>query len=153
MWAKPQDLSEARVLVIDDDRAVCDVVLHVLRRGGFQAFGAYDGITGLEAAREHAPDLILLDVKMPQPDGLETLARLREKGSTRAIAVVAFTGLVIDSESLRFRGFDDVILKPIFAFDLMERITRVLRDRPAGGRSSRRPSDLLSAMWRRVRSA
>jgi CheY-like chemotaxis protein len=147
----PQPALNVRVLVIDDERAVCDVVLHILRRAGFDAIGAYDGATGIQMARENAPDLIVLDVKMPELDGLETLAQLRENPSTKDIIVVAFTGLVIDEDSLRFRGFDDVILKPILAFDLVERLTRVLHDRSAKGRG--RPSDLLSAMWRRVNIA
>jgi CheY-like chemotaxis protein len=145
--------SAVRVLVIDDDRAVCDVVLHILRRAGFHAVGAYDGLTGLETARVHAPDLILLDVKMPEFDGLQTLGRLRENPSTREIVVIAFTGLELDGESLRSRGFDDVILKPILAFELVERITRALSARAAPGEGQKRPSDLLSAMWRRVNIA
>ena len=145
--------SAIRVLVIDDDRAVCDVVGHILRRAGFEAVGAYEGATGLQTARETAPDLIILDVKMPELDGLETLARLREDPSTSKIVVVAFTGLVIDPESLRRRGFDDIIPKPILAFDLIERLTRVLRDSAAAGRGPGNPSDRLSAMWRRVNIA
>jgi two-component system OmpR family response regulator len=142
-----------RVLVIDDDRAVCDVVQHILRRAGFEALGAYDGVTGLHRAREAAPDLIMLDVKMPDLDGLETLARLREDSSTRHSVVVAFTALVIDADSLRRQGFDDIITKPILAFDLVERLTRVLQNRSTAGGAERNPSELLSTMWRRVNIA
>lgn len=145
--------STIRVLVIDDDRAVCDVVKHILKRAGFEAIGAYDGATGLATAREIAPDLIILDVKMPDLDGLETLARLREDSSTCKTVVVAFTGLVIDAEGLRRRGFDDVIAKPILASDLVERLTSALRSKAAGDPAERNPSDLLSAMWRRVNIA
>jgi CheY-like chemotaxis protein len=148
----PQARPAIRVLVIDDDRAVCDVVLHILRRAGFEAVGAYDGATGLRTAHEGSPDLIILDVKMPELDGLETLSRLREDPATKDIVVVAFTGLVIDEESLRFRGFDDVILKPILAFDLVDRLTRVL-DRSAAARGRKPASGLLSAMWRGVNIA
>jgi len=144
--------SAVRVLVIDDDRAVCDVVLHILRRAGFHAVGAYDGSTGFEAARQHAPDLVLLDVKMPEVDGLQTLGRLRENPSTKEMVVVAFTGLELDGDSLRSRGFDDVILKPILAADLVERIARALSTREEDG-DQKHPSDLLSAMWRRVNIA
>jgi CheY-like chemotaxis protein len=151
--ANPQPPSDVRVLVIDDDRAVCDVVLHILRRAGFEAVGAYDGITGLRMALEGSPDLIVMDVKMPELDGLETLSRLREDPATRDIIVVAFTGLVIDDESLRFRGFDDVILKPILAVDLVERLTRAVSNGSAAGRLRARPAELLSAMWRRVNIA
>lgn len=148
-----QPRSDARVLVIDDDRAVCDVVVHILRRAGFEAVGVYDGMTGIQTARESPPDLVILDVKMPELDGLETLARLREHPSMKKTVVVAFTGLVIDEESLRFRGFNDVILKPILAVDLVERLTRALQDGSAPGSWSSRPSELLSAMWRRVNIA
>lgn len=137
-----------RVLVIDDDRAVCDVVLHILRRSGFEALGAYDGASGFEIARTAAPDLIVLDVKMPELDGLDTLGRLRGDPATKDMVVVAFTGLVIDEESLIFRGFDDVILKPILAMDLVERLTRALHSA-----SGRRPAERLSAMWRGVKIA
>lgn len=148
-----QPRTQVRVLVIDDDRAVCDVVRHILRRAGFEALGAYDAITGLETARQAAPDLIVLDVKMPDLDGLETLARLRGDPSTSKIVVVAFTGLVLDAESLRSRGFDDIIPKPILAFDLVERLTRALRASRAPAEGQERPSDLLSPMWRRVNIA
>jgi two-component system response regulator TrcR len=144
----PQDASPVRVLVIDDDRAVCDVVLHILRRAGFQATGTYDGVTGVKEARAIVPDLIVLDVKMPDNDGLQTLTQLRENSATRHIVIVAFTGLVIDEQSLRFRGFDEVILKPILACDLVERLGRVLKER-----GQRLPADQLSAMWRRVNIA
>lgn len=142
--------SDIRVLVIDDDRAVCDVVLHILRRAGFEATGTYDGITGVKTARESRPDLILLDVKMAELDGLQTLAQLREHPSTKEIIVIAFTGLEIEDEALRFRGFDDVILKPILAADLVERLARTLHDHSVSGRWKKQPSELLSAMWRRV---
>jgi two-component system OmpR family response regulator len=141
----PEAASRIRVLVIDDDRAVCDVVLHILRRAGFEAAGAYDGATGFKEALATAPNLIVLDVKMPELDGLETLTRLRENPATRDIVIVAFTGLVIDDESLRFRGFDDVILKPILACHLVERLGRVLREK-----GQKLQADQLSAMWRRV---
>lgn len=144
---QPQQ-SLGRVLVIDDDRAVCDVVLHILRRAGFEAVGAYHGMDGVRIAQQAPPDVIVLDVKMPELDGLETLARLREHPSTKDIVVVAFTGLIIDEASLRHRGFADVILKPILAVDLIERLTRALQNSAARGR----PAE-LSAMWRRVNIA
>lgn len=148
-----QATSPIRVLVIDDDRAVCDVVLHILRRAGFEATGAYDANTGMKVARESRPDIIILDVKMPDVDGLEVLAQLRQDASTKDIVVIAFTGLMIEDASLRFQGFDDVILKPILAVDLIERLTRALPNRSAPEGEQARPSDRLSPTWRRVNIA
>lgn len=149
----PEPASAIRVLVIDDDRAVCDVVLHILRRSGFEAVGAYDAGTGMTLARESRPDLIVLDVKMPEVDGLEVLSRLKQDAATKDIAVVAFTGLMIEDASLRFQGFDDVILKPIMAAELVERLISVLRAKSPGRGDDEQPSARLSAMWRRVNIA
>ena len=74
-----------RVLVVDDDPTVAEVVLAYLRRDGFDAAHAADGIAALESARRVPPDLVVLDLMLPGIDGLEVCRRLRaERPSSRS---------------------------------------------------------------------
>ena len=136
------------VLVIDDDRAVCDVIVRLLERAGFQGIGAYGGIDGVNVAEEAAPDLILVDLQMEGVDGRITLRLLRAQ--VPATIIVAFTGLLIRDEPLLYEGFDAVIRKPVGVFELVQHIAGALE---AGGRLCRhsvQPAELLSAASSRL---
>lgn len=79
------------VLVIDDVQEIIDVMVTVLEREGLEAIVATNGPEGIALAKEHKPDLILLDFKMPEMDGAETLSHLREDAETKDIKVVFIT--------------------------------------------------------------
>lgn len=148
---KLQQLPEPHVLVIDDDRAVCDVVVRILRRAGFDATATYDAVSGVRAAEDTGPDLILVDLKMEHVDGLMALRLLRAQAPT--CVILAFTGALIDDEPLLFEGFDGVIHKPIFAFDLVERVVHALDSAATVRRRGLNPAELLSNASQRLRTA
>jgi two-component system response regulator MprA len=106
----------------------------LLQRGlafeGFEVYTALDGVTGLEAARQHRPHLVLLDIALPGPDGFEVCRRLRLQDDVAIIMLTARDD-VGDKVSALNLGADDYVAKP-FAFDeLVARVRAVLRRRQA----------------------
>jgi putative two-component system response regulator len=118
-----------RVLVVDDEAGVRDIMGAILSSHGFRFESARDGREGLEKARELLPDLILLDIAMPRLDGLEACRRLKADPLTRRIPVVMFTSLT-DRES-RIRaleaGANDFLGKPIDGTELIVRVHNLLK--------------------------
>jgi putative two-component system response regulator len=112
------------VLVCDDQQENVDLVAAALAPLGYEVLPALDGETALAAARSHQPDVVLLDVMMPEMDGYEVCRRLKADPETRLLPVVFLTGL--DSREARMRGLDagatDFLSKP---FDLTELEVRV----------------------------
>jgi DNA-binding response OmpR family regulator len=125
----------ARVLVVDDDRTVSDVVRRYLERAGFVVTVAADGPAALAAAESSAPDLVVLDLMLPGMSGLEVCRRLRGRSD---VPVVMLTAL--GEEADRVVGFeigaDDYVTKPFSPRELALRVQSVLRragaGRPAG---------------------
>jgi two-component system KDP operon response regulator KdpE len=117
---------QARILIVDDDRRLVAILSDLLGSHGYHVFSAEDGAGGLRAFREHAPDLVLLDVLMPRMDGFETCMTLRQF-STVPIIVVS----CVQDEASRVRaldlGADDFMTKPFGTAELLARIRAVLR--------------------------
>jgi CheY-like chemotaxis protein len=90
--------SAARVLVVDDDPLLRFGAETVLRQRGFEVIAAASGADALELAREHAPDLMLLDMLMPGLSGLDVLRALRAEAATRALPVVVLSNASSDDE-------------------------------------------------------
>jgi len=105
----------ARILVIEDNPTNLQLVVYLLQAFGHVASGTREGAEGIEMARHHRPDLILLDIHMPKMDGYEVAGRLRETPDCRHIPIVAVTALAMvgDREKLLTSGFDGYISKPI----------------------------------------
>jgi two-component system response regulator ResD len=120
-----------RVLVVEDDLTVAEVVLAYLRRAGYEVEHAPDGRTALEAAARARPDLVILDLMLPGIDGLEVCRRLRATGQ---IPVIMLTAL--GSENDRVLGLevgaDDYVTKPFSPRELTLRVRSVLRRSTAG---------------------
>ncbi len=103
-----------RILVIDDEAALREMVQVALAQKGYAVLEAPDGVSGLEAARKTRPDLILCDVNMEQVDGYDMLASLRESPATASIPVILMTGLA-NHDGMRHGmelGADDYLPKP-----------------------------------------
>lgn len=131
-------MAEATVLVVDDEEYIRDLVTSSLRLGGFSARAAPDGSQALAAVTADAPDLVILDVRLPGMDGFEVCRTLRADGND--IPVIFLTAR--DSPDDRVSGFtkggDDYITKPFSLEELVARVRAVLRrSRPAEGRGSR----------------
>ena len=118
--------ADPRVLVVDDDPALAEVVARYLRREGFEVDYAADGATGLERALSTLPDLVVLDLMMPGMDGFEVCRRLRR---ATAIPVVMLTARGEEDDRITGLdlGADDYVTKPFSPRELAARVRAVLR--------------------------
>ena len=124
-------MQSPKILVVDDDDDIRRIAaLSLQRLGGFQVVLAADGAAALELARAEAPDLILLDVSMPDIDGPATLAALRATPSTASIPVIFFTATANEAEVLRLvsLGAAGVLAKPFEVQDLPRQVRRILQE-------------------------
>ena len=111
-----------RILVIDDDQKVREMLTRMLEAQGYRVLAAVDGNTGLEMAREHRPDAITLDVVMPGGmDGWEVLNHLKESKDTQSIPVV-MVSVMAEQENGSALDVEDYLVKPID----MKRLSRVI---------------------------
>ncbi|MFL7871130.1 MAG: response regulator transcription factor, partial [Anaerolineales bacterium] len=115
-----------KILVVDDDRVLADVVAFTLRREGFDVIQAYDGAAGLQRWTDDQPDLLILDVNMPKMDGFEVCRRIRAQANTPIILLTVrsedddvVSGLEI--------GADDYIVKPFSPRQLAARVKAIIR--------------------------
>lgn len=120
----------ARILVIEDDPTVAEVVSRYLSREGFQVDVSGDGISGLKSALDAPPDLLVLDLMLPGISGLEVLRRLRKSAPVPVIMLTARSSEVDKVSGLEF-GADDYVAKPFSPRELTARVKAVLR-RAAG---------------------
>lgn len=122
-------MSDYRILVIDDDPAQHDILGEYLALYGFDVVHAYNGREGIERIAERAPDLVLLDVNMPEKDGFETVAEIREDPRLDMVPVLFLTSL--DRSNLKVKGLesgaDDFITKPYDKAELLARVRTALR--------------------------
>jgi two-component system, OmpR family, response regulator ResD len=120
-----------RVLVVDDDPDVAQVVLAYLRRDGFDAAHADDGLKALESARRAPPDLVVLDLMLPGLDGLEVCRRLHQDAPELPVIMLTARGEELDRIAGLEVGADDYIVKPFSPRELVLRVMSVLRRRQA----------------------
>jgi len=114
------------ILVVDDEAAVTDLLAYNLRKAGYEVLCAADGRQALKLARESSPDLILLDLMLPEVDGLEVCRELRKSSSVPIIMITAL-GEEIDRVVGLELGADDYIAKPFGVRELLARVKAVLR--------------------------
>ena len=116
------------VLVVDDDRDICEMLAHILRTAGFAVAMELDGERGLSAARRIQPDLVLLDWMLPNVAGIDICRRLREDPATAATRVIMVTARaeMSDMERSFAAGADDHIVKPFGRRELIRRVCTVL---------------------------
>jgi DNA-binding response OmpR family regulator len=150
MLAEP-DPTGGRVLVVEDDTDIADVLRRSLRNEGYEVRTSADGVDALDVAAGFVPDLVVLDLGLPRLDGIEVCRRLREEGDVPILMLTAraetedrVTGL--DS------GADDYLAKPFERQELLARIRALLRRRPPRGAASLEVADLqLNPDTREVR--
>lgn len=119
----------ARILVIDDDPVVRDMLVEMLKREGYDVDSAEDGRAGMRRFREQPSALVITDVLMPEQEGLETLMQLRQTG--RPVKVMAISGggrVGADTylNSARTLGADAILAKPFGREELLEKVTALL---------------------------
>jgi PleD family two-component response regulator len=118
-----------RILVVDDDADIVRFVRMGLVREGYEVISATSARSGLESAIASPPDLVLLDVGMPEMDGLEVLSRLKVNPVTANVSVVLLTGRTDAQDRIKGleSGADDYITKPFDVDELVARVGAVLR--------------------------
>lgn len=121
-------MSKGRILYVEDNRDNRILVKRVLEAEGFTVIEAENGTTGLQLAQSSAPDLILMDINLPDIDGYECTTRLRNTETTRLIPIIALTANVMegDHEKALAAGCDDYISKPINIDTLSEQLAQHL---------------------------
>ncbi len=118
--------SLARVLVVEDDERLAQVLAGDLKLAGYEVFHANTGFLALELAARERPDIVLLDLGLPDIDGLEVARRLRENSALAIIAVTARTSIADRVDGL-YAGADDYITKPFALEELRARLHAQLR--------------------------
>jgi two-component system phosphate regulon response regulator PhoB len=118
-----------KILVIDDDQDILDLLCFNLERAGIQCISALDGTKGLELAFSDVPDLIVLDIMMPGFSGIEVLKKLKYEPATSRIPVVMLTakGEEVDRVIGLELGAEDYVTKPFSVRELVLRIEKILR--------------------------
>ncbi|HMK07625.1 MAG TPA: response regulator [Anaerolineales bacterium] len=118
-----------RVVCIEDEPEMIDLVRLILGRKGFEVIGANGGVEGLEAVRREKPDLVLLDLMMPDMDGWEVYQQIKADENLRQIPVVVVTAKAQSIDKvlgLHIAKVDDYITKPFGPQELLESIAKIL---------------------------
>ncbi|HKG62649.1 MAG TPA: response regulator transcription factor, partial [Solirubrobacteraceae bacterium] len=132
-----------RILVVEDDEEIAQVLQRSLRMEGYEVKLAADGVRGLEEAHAFLPDLIVLDLGLPRLDGVDVARRLREDGDEVPILMLtARDALESRVEGLDV-GADDYLVKPFERQELLARMRALLRRRPPRGMAPLRVADLM----------
>ncbi len=118
----------ARVLVVDDEKNIVDIIKYNLKKEGYEVITAYDGEEAVKLNEENEPDLILLDIMMPKLDGYAACRKIREKYDTPIIMLTARAEEVDKVLGLEL-GADDYVTKPFGTRELMARVKANLRRR------------------------
>lgn len=122
-------MAKQTILVVDDEQDLLDLIEYNLKKEGYDVLKAENGEEGIKIAREHNPDLILLDIMMPKMDGMEAVEIIRNDDDLKAIPVIFLTARgdeKTEVEGLN-KGGDDYITKPISTTKLISRIKAVMR--------------------------
>jgi DNA-binding response OmpR family regulator len=136
-----RELATGRVLVIEDDVEIADVLRRFLRQEGHEVRTAVDGEEALPTAAEFVPDLVILDLGLPGMDGVDVCRRLRADGDVPILILTARAELEDRVEGLD-SGADDYLVKPFERQELLARIRALLRRRPPRGSASLTVGDL-----------
>ena len=129
-----------RILVVDDEKKIVDIVRAYLEREGFQTMAAYDGKTALDMARSQSPDLVVLDLMLPEISGLDVCRALRRESNMPVIMLTARdedTDKIVGLEL----GADDYVTKPFNPRELVSRVKAVLRRTESAAVKSRKASE------------
>jgi len=132
----------AKILVVDDDTALAEMIGIVLRTEGFEPFFCADGSGAVDAFHAAQPDLVLLDLMLPGIDGIEVCARIREESG---VPIIMLTARSDTSDVVRGleSGADDYVVKPFNPKELVARIRTRLRPTPDSPTGSLSVGDLL----------
>lgn len=122
-------MSRQRILVVDDDKQIVRLVRSYLEQAGFFVFTAYDGRAALATLRRETPDLLVLDLMLPDRDGWDITRQIRSDNRLAATPVIMLTARVEDTDKILGLelGADDYITKPFNPRELVARVRALLR--------------------------
>ena len=117
------------VMIVEDNELNMKLFHDLLEAHGYQTVGTRNGIEALDLARKHHPDLILMDIQLPEVSGLEVTKWLKDDAELRSIPVVAVTAFAMkgDEEKIREGGCEAYIAKPISVVQFLETVDRFLQ--------------------------
>jgi len=118
-----------KILVIDDDKSINELIKVNLELAGYEVIQAFDGIKGFALTKQELPSLVVLDVMMPEVDGYTVAKRIRENSETKNIPIIMLTALSqIDDKANGYNiGIDDYLVKPFEIEELLMRIRALLK--------------------------
>jgi two-component system phosphate regulon response regulator PhoB len=130
-------MSRGKILVVEDDRDIVEMVEYNLKQDGYTAIHAYDGEKGIKLADKERPDLIILDLMLPAIDGFEVCKALRRQQSTSGIPIIILSAKSRETDKVvgLELGADDYVTKPFSPRELIARVKAVLRrhkEQPTG---------------------
>jgi len=123
------DTNTKQILCIEDEPEMIDLIRLILGRRGFEVVGAAGGKEGLEKVRQHPPELVLLDLMMPDMDGWEVYQQMKADDKTKNIPVIVVTAKAQSIDKvlgLHIAKVDDYIAKPFSPQDLLNSVEKVL---------------------------
>jgi two-component system, OmpR family, response regulator MprA len=151
MLTSDPEIVGGRVLVVEDDAEIADVLRRSLRQEGYEVKTSADGVEALDVATGFVPDLVVLDLGLPRLDGVEVCKRLRAEGDVPILMLTA-RAETEDRVGGLDSGADDYLVKPFERQELLARIRALLRRRPPRGAASLTVGDLtLNPDTREVR--
>lgn len=123
------DAMAKKVLIVEDNELNMKLFHDLLDAHGYETLQTRDGIEALEIARKNRPDLILMDIQLPEVSGLEVTKWIKEDDNLRSIPIVAVTAFAMkgDEEKIREGGCEAYISKPISVTQFLETVQRFLR--------------------------
>lgn len=122
-------MAKQTILVVDDEKDLLDLIEYNLKKEGFAVLKAENGEEGIEKAKEHKPDLVLMDIMMPKMDGMEAVETMRADEDLKSIPIIFLTARSDEKTEVEGldKGGDDYITKPISTTKLISRIKAVMR--------------------------
>lgn len=136
-------MAQYKILVVDDDKNICELLRLYLEKEGYNVVLAFDGKEGLDKFSSQSPDLILLDVMMPNMDGWQVCREIR-KASSCPIIMLTAKGETIDKVLGLELGADDYVVKPFDAKEIVARIKAILRRSTVSAENGAAPQKIVS---------
>ena len=122
-------MANQTILVVDDEKDLLDLIEYNLKKEGFDVLKAENGEEGIKIAKEHNPNLVLMDIMMPKMDGMEAVEKMRADEALKSIPIIFLTARSDEKTEVEGlnKGGDDYITKPISTTKLISRIKAVMR--------------------------
>jgi two-component system cell cycle response regulator DivK len=119
-------MSKGRVLIVEDNMDTYELVRFILEKNGYEVFLAVNGRDGVNAATKQKPDLIVMDLSMPEMDGWTATSLIKQNKQTASIPLIALTAHVLPGDRQRAvdSGCDEYITKPMDLLELVETVDR-----------------------------